>query len=215
MGFSLAVSVRSRRLKDEMQDFLVGAYKPWSELSGDGATSHFQGPLIDDQLDVPGRCCIGFDYEAPTTGAEREFHFALVRWIALQVGKRRTRFRTDDLTFKAPVPYVVYDGHETEPVLLQAEWPAPQRGLQGYIYDSLGMCTDDSVVRDLAWLCLPEGAFQRVSTFHHGDKSAEVEEALIQEGLPGANEVLDKIRMQLARIDLLWKDERSTTRASL
>lgn len=210
MGFSLAVSVRSPRLKEEMHEFLIRQYKPWSELvDGEDIPDHFQGPYIDDQLDTPGKCCIGFDYQ-PVTGAEREYHFSLIRWMAIQIGKRRSKFRGEALVLVTPVPYVLYDGIELSPVLVQDEWPNVGPDLQPHVFDALGMKVDETVARELAWHFLPDGVFERVSATHHGRPPDSVSEALVQEGLAGAQEVLLGIRSQIAQLDALWKESKPT-----
>lgn len=208
MGFSLTVSVRSPRLKDEMHEFLLRSYKPWSELvDGDDVPDHFRGPYIDDQLDAPGKCCIGFDYE-PVTGAEREYHFSLVRWMALRIGKRRSKFRGEDLELDVPVPYVLFDGIEASPILVQSEWPDVPNILRPHVYDSLGMRADDSVAKELAWYCLPNGVFERVSATHHRRHPDVVREALVQEGLSGAQAILQDIRAQIGQLDVLWTERK-------
>lgn len=210
MGFSLTVSVRSQRLKDGMHEFLLKKYKPWSEfLDDDEVPDHFQGPFIDDQLDTPGKCCIGFDYE-PITGPEREYHFALVRWMALQIGKRRSKFRGEALELNSPVPYVLFDGIEAMPVLLHTEWENSGPDLQAYVCDALGMKVGETLAQEMAWYCLPDDVFGRVSATHHGRPSGEVSQALIHEGLEGAQEILQEIRAEIARLDVLWKDLKIT-----
>jgi len=206
MGFSLSVSVRSHRLKEEMHGFLLSSYKPWSELVEDDDTQDsFQGPYVDEELDTPGKCCIGFDYH-PVPGAEREYHFALVRWIALQVGKRRSSFRGEGLSLPTPVPYVLFDGIEASPVLLQSRWPTVDPVLRPHIVDNFGMRVDDSVAEELAWYCLPEGVFEKVTATHHGRHPDSVREALVKEGMGGAQELIDGIRAQISELDTLWRE---------
>lgn len=208
MGFSISVSVRSQRLKEDMLSFLLELYRPWSELAqGEDVPDHFQGPFVDDQLEQPGKCCIGFDY-TPISGPEREYHLAIMRWVAIQVGKRRSKFRGEGLGLSSPVTYLVYDGIEAFPILLQSEWPKVPDDLQGYVCDSLGMKVDDSVAREMAWYFLPQGVFEKVSATLHGKSSNEVREALVQEGLQGAQDMLQGIRSQIARLDVLWKDRK-------
>ena len=213
MGLSVSVSVRSQRLKDVMYEFLQRLYRPWSdvleELGDDDddfeVLDFFRGPFVDSELDSPGKCLIGFDYE-PVAGPEREYHYALVRWIALQVGKRRRTFRSDNLKFAQAVPYYVYDGIEAKPILLASEWPNLSKELKIHAYNNLGMSVGDEISRELSWLCIPYEGFSRVATIYHGQSSEAITEGLIQEGLEGAEVLLSIIRTQIARLDVLWRD---------
>lgn len=216
MGYSVSVSVRSHRFKSEMYDFLKRLYRPWSEIVAALAEEDdedyeildfFNGPFLDGELaSARGKCLIGWDYH-PTTGPEREYYYALVRWIAIQVGKRRRRFRGEDLTLDRPVPYYVYDGIEAMPILLTGEWPRLPKELEPYGFDHLGMPLSNRVLRELAWFCIPEGAFERVAASHHGQGGDVIKEALIQEGLEGAEALLHLIRSQIGRLDVLWQDQ--------
>jgi hypothetical protein len=206
MGFSLSVSVRSHRLKEEMHGFLLTHYKPWSEIvEKEDLQDHFEGPYLDDELDTPGRCTLGFDYDPAVNGAEREYQFTLIRWIAIQVGKRRSTFRGEGLTLPNPVPYVLYDGIEAVPLLIQAEWSKVSIALRPFIIDGLGMKVDD-VGQELAWYCLPEGVFERVTATHHGCSSDAIREALVKEGMVGALKFLQSIRTQVSQLDVLWRE---------
>lgn len=61
-----------------------------------------------------GSHIIGIDYNA--SGFERGYAHVLIRWIALQVGRKRRRF-PDRMFNNKPVPYYLYDEQAT-PILL-------------------------------------------------------------------------------------------------
>ena len=215
MGYSMSVSVsaRSHRLKSEMYEFLQRLYRPWSEIVSvfseddeDDIQDLFEGPFIDgDLVSAQGKCLIGFDYH-PTHGPEREYHYALTRWMAIQIGKRRRRFRSDDLTLKRPVPYYVYDGFEAMPILLSEDWPKPSKELEPYVFNMLGMPMSDHIVRELAWFFIPMEGFSTVSLKHFQKSGDEVREALLSEGLEGAQFFLQVIQAEIGRLDVLWRD---------
>lgn len=207
MALSLAVAARSHRLKEAMLDFMSRLYVPWSTLTEEDRPDCFSGPLAD-----PSKPLVGFNYE-PTSGPEREYHFAIARWMALQIGKRRSKFRFDGLNFTSPVPYVVFDGIELCPVLLQVEWPSTVNGKRRYLVDGLGMRMDEAYVNELAWHCVPEEAYSIVSVTHHGQTPEAISDALIQAGVPGTQETLQAIRTQLAKLDVLWREAQRTSSA--
>lgn len=106
MGYSVAVPCRSYEIRDRMMDLLRVEYKTWPELIENPEASDFlRGPLTDDLSYHHGRCFIGFDFNA--SGGQRHYLFALIRWLALTIGRK---------TPVAKCPYYVYDGHSVTPV---------------------------------------------------------------------------------------------------
>lgn len=187
-----------------MHEFLLEFYRPWPEVVGEDRPPIFSPPTTDPTF-AHGACVVGFDYGGIGL-IEREYNFALVRWMALQVGRRRRRFRGEGVTLEKPVAYVVVGGYEPWPVLLDTEWPDFPVDMRWWVTDQLGMNTDDYVVRELAWYHIPANAHTMITATHHGRSSEEVREALIQSGLEGAQQTLHIIRAQIARLDLLWRD---------
>jgi hypothetical protein len=109
MGYSVAAPVRSQELFEKMYRFIAKNFRMWPEVMGEpGWFSYASRPLRTGQLSYDnGRRSIGFDYNA--YGGEREYIFALVRWMAIKVGRR---------TPYAKIPFYVYDGHEVEPIYM-------------------------------------------------------------------------------------------------
>lgn len=109
MGYSIATPVRSEKAHREMLAFLKENYRPWGKVIGnDDAGGYITEPTSDLSYDHSKRK-IGFDYNA--SGGERQYAFAIVRWIALKVGRRTA----------AKTPYYVYDGHERVGILVRQE----------------------------------------------------------------------------------------------
>lgn len=189
-----------------MYAFLLERYRSWSQVLDERTLDDaFQGPFLDEDLGLPFKGCIGFDYDPMVSATEREYHFAIARWMAVQIGKRRSKFRNEGLTFPKPVHFVLY-GDEPIPVLVQSDWTEVPETLQPFVFDTLGMRVDSTVERELAWYNLPENVFEKVTTTLHGKPSAIIREALIEEGLPGARWTLQHIRSQITLLDVVWRE---------
>ena len=201
MGYSVSVVARSPKLKDEMNSFLLQRYRSWSQVLDDRTLDDaFQGPFLTSRGDI------GFDFDPVVSVPEREYHFAIIRWMAIQIGKRRSKFRSEGLDLARPVPFFLYGESEALPILVQADWPGVAESLQPFVFDTLGMRTDTGAERELAWYCLPENTFEKITTTHHGQPSASIQEALVQEGLPGARGTIELIRSQITLLDIVWRE---------
>lgn len=205
-GYSISVPAKSHKLKEQMRAFLREEYRPWPTVVEDEElAAGFAGPLMDDELShTAGRCIVGFDY-GQVAGPEREYHYSLMRWVALKIGKHRSRFRSPHVVLSTGVPYVMFDASETWPVLLEGLWPAPPDNVRGHLCDSLGMRMDlDSIAQELAWYHIPDGTYERITATHQGRSISDIETALVEAGFDGAHRTLRVIRSQLARLDALW-----------
>lgn len=127
MGYSIAVPVRGEKLRQKMQAFMDEHYRDTVELfpkvyKYSDASKPTANLAYDD-----GKCRIGFNYN--TSGSERQYIFALTRWMCLQVGrtKRLEIFHGSGIVEK--VPYYVYEGNQACPIVLANEWKdkAPPR----------------------------------------------------------------------------------------
>jgi hypothetical protein len=179
-----------------MLEFLSDFYLPWTEIQECASCS--LGPLNEQYLGT-GKCLIGFDYSMSSL-VEREYVCTITRWMALQIGRRKSRFRGG--TLERPVPYYVYDSNEARPIL-GPEWV--DSGFPWGLYDNYGIRLGEVLARELAWHNIPKGAYEKIGATHHGRSSEEVREALIQEGLEGAYNTLNLMRAQITRLDVLWK----------
>ncbi len=98
MGYTVTAPVRSKQAWSKMLAFLERNYRTWPALNGrPKGASYIRGPIGDDFSYDHGKQRIGFDYNC--FGGEREYMLALVRWIALRVGRKR-----------GGRPYYLYDG---------------------------------------------------------------------------------------------------------
>lgn len=204
MGYTVAVSARTPRLRDEMLEFLGTAYRTWSDVTNDEEYEHsFEPPTAN--LPSGGKCTLGFRYR-PSSGPEREYNFAVMRWVAIQSGKRRCRFRSEDVRFDRPVHYYIYDGCEAWPILLNTEWPRVPDNLRWHLHDRLGIGVDASVHRELAWHHIPDHAYGVVTATMHGRSHEDITKALIATGSEGARKTLATIRAEVSRLDVLWQN---------
>jgi len=196
MGYSVTVSARSSRLKDQMADFLSDVYRPWTDISDEDVDdAQFDGPLH------MGKASLGFDYTSEG-GPEWEYSFAFIRWTALKIGRRRRRFGPH--LFKTPVPFIMPPAGP-RPVLIDTEWPRhPPEPYECCVVDQFGLLTCPHPARELAWYHIPEGSYGRISATHSGKPISAVREALILSGIERAKVVLQYIRAEIARLDALW-----------
>lgn len=184
-----------------MFDMLAEEYRPWPDVTNEDGTPNFWGPLVDDLAGFRGKMLIGWDHQ-PGDGPEFLYHFSLIRWIAIQVGRKMKRFR-DEGTLAQPVAYWVQDGNLPRPVCVDDEWavepPAP-------LYDRYGVPLGEKAVEELAWHFIPDVAHRLVSAAHHGGTLSQIRQALIEAGKPGALMALRTIRSQIAKLDVLWSE---------
>jgi hypothetical protein len=182
-----------------MFELLVDAFTPWPEIADDCRHSSFSRPLVDDELTVGGQCALGFDYNV-AVGDEREYIFAVTRWIGLKVGRRRRQFK--GVTFDEPVPYWRPTGTDPQPIITKARGPRAPNGVP--IYNSFGVATDQATIRELAWYHIPLGAHELVATTHHAKSIEEIRNALVNTGRDGALDTLRLIGAHISRLDALW-----------
>ena len=114
MGASLSVVFRSPQKADEIADFLIEhSLEPLKALGWKWDTGWW---VVKSRL--------GTKYST-FHGANRELVFAMLRWVALNWGRKQRGFQIHEVEkpFAEPVPYVSYDECDNWPVL----GPAYQR----------------------------------------------------------------------------------------
>lgn len=178
MSYSVATPAKSKKAKKEMIAFMSAHFRPAHMLlpltekvdrSTTGVLSHEQ--LAYDE----GITKLGFNYSGPDN---KEYLFSLCRWMALKIG-RKTAFK--DYGIDTKVPYYVYDGTESVPVLPKEEW-------EGLIYASNLLFTDP--------LGVPyEGEVARNLTSSNPETAKMLETE---------TENLEIIRTEIQRLDELW-----------
>jgi hypothetical protein len=144
MGYSISIRVRSKRLHNYMKDFLKNNYRNYSTLINSNNYNNANEPGDDLSYDN-SKFILGFDYSSCLNGWERYYIYSTLRWMAIKVGKKRSRFTKEVVNpnlFTHPIPYMVYDGDEAWAIIVcattdeAAKLPTSQ---QWCAVDSLGM----------------------------------------------------------------------------
>jgi len=146
MGYSISVKVRHPKLLTQMLSFMETHYRPWWQVFNETPRSVF-AELTDDVSYGDTKNTLGFDYSC-ISGWEREHVYATVRWMALKVGKRKSKFEKlivkpsgySDYIFEAPEHYYFYDNIETPVLATSSEEEAKTLPgvLEGLATDNLG-----------------------------------------------------------------------------
>ncbi len=202
MSYSVSVTVKDTITKERMLEFLEDSYRPWYDiLEEDGDGDFFSGPSS-----MHGRPShIGFSYESPV-GPERSYNYSILRWIALRTGRRRKHFKSGD--FVEPVPYFMLwspKEHQAFPIIPEDTRWIPN-AYQDFVVDRYGLLKDDRTARELAWRNIPIEIFGRVSVTHYGQSPENIKDALIRSGIERARVILQFIRAEISRLDVLWND---------
>jgi hypothetical protein len=146
MGYSLGVHARSTALQKKMLAFMEKEYRPhWKIRNLKGYTDCYSSAPRADLDYFQGKRVIGIDYNAG--GFERGYAFTLTRWMALRVGTLRRSFKDPKVSFPEPVPFMVYDGYESWPVLQKSLSSVP-KDVRWCCVDRFGMKLDVTAVED-------------------------------------------------------------------
>lgn len=145
MGYSISTRAKTQALQKKMLAFMQKNYRNWPTVRGQSNGNAYAGNPTNDLSYDRAKKIIGLDYGA-LSGWERVYAYAVVRWMALKVGSLRKKFPgvVPKETSK-PVPFMVYDGYESWPILL-VETPAQLKKLpedrRWCAYTPLGMYAD-------------------------------------------------------------------------
>ncbi len=127
-----------------MLKFLQQNFRPWLVVVGRGNDPRYISDPATD-LDYSHRKAqIGFDYQSGWgigDSIERAYYYAVLRWIALQVGQKRLRFNREEfpgLKLKEAVPCIYYDCDPPWPVFLDR----PEKPFRWCWVDRLGVPRD-------------------------------------------------------------------------
>lgn len=187
MGYSAHVPCKSKKERDEMFAFLEEHYRPFSKVvAGAGCLDYFVadekefenrnfehhdsicGPCREGLSYIPDDSdfYIGFDFMT-SGGAEGQWMFEFLRWVATKVG---VRYLFD---FGAQVPFIVYD-IPTGPDDLDSRWPILERSefrdvdekLQQFVTDNSfkGMLRVVQSRRKMSWNPQQYDFWERVAT---------------------------------------------------
>lgn len=122
MGYTITVPCVSEEAKAKMLAFLSEHYRsPDTLIKGyepdDGLSAPHGGPFAY----YDGECEIGIDYSS--WAGTKDFANAIISWIALRVGKRKTLLVYDTQSgLSSNIPYYIYDGEEDIPIRLKEHW---------------------------------------------------------------------------------------------
>lgn len=198
-----------------MLKFLAKNFRSWLEIIGKGDEDRYISDPTGDLSYAHGKYQIGFDYGAgwgTFDNSEREFYFAALRWIAIQVGQRRKALHMDShektYNFATPVPFIIYDGCDNWPVLL--ERPAKSKLSLSWCWtDQLGLVRDKDDIAERYRLLIWEHLITPVLTKKGRPTEVNVRPEVFEvlgckpeDGLPALN-----LEMQVKLVRrLLWKE---------
>lgn len=219
MGYSLGVHARSQELRERMLDFMATEYRPHWRVRGVAERPCYSSPPGENPSYCHGPHLVGLDFNA--SGFERGYAFALIRWMALRVGRKTRKFTGEGEvghTFESPVPYMLYDT-EKWPLLQMALGDTPEK-LRWCCVDSLGLRLEASGTTDFVHELHPDVvlAAQVETCRRHGidpDNWPEPSEeppgirwkihdtrmAILEPELRG---VIEPIRVELRRLSEAW-----------
>lgn len=220
MGYSIGVQCRDKDTRDKMLKFLRANLRPGYVLfegqefpfllgveskSYDPTqyprTEKDDPPTPENPEGISGlsyihrQNVIGFDYGC-LNGATREYAFAILRWLAVAVGKRkvpRTGRKLTDPDVTVPVPFIIYDDQEEWPVLKWMEW-------------------EDKANKE--WLVNEEGwkRLQRMwrAECRPDNQPAPFDEEFARQMESAADKIDNIISEELSRLDELWTAQEET-----
>ena len=201
MGYSISARCRNAQLQKCMTEFMEKNYRGWSEVSGIqkddysrfASNSYDKGSTLSYEH---AKLAVGFDYNA--CEPERDYIFAVTRWMALKVGSIK---KYKDI---GSVPFYVYDGggepDSYMPILVRDIWEnkIPERR-RWCLTSVLGFKTmkDKYVGTPLYEDYEKKGKLEEFYKKHLG---------FLFEYIKGGPDALDKlIREELERLNNLWE----------
>jgi hypothetical protein len=223
VGYSIAIRARNPKLGKRMAEFMSKNFRSWSEVTGveGGGSSHFAGNDLSYDSDSKA---VGFDYASHCHGWESCLIYSETRWMAIKVGSRKSRFSRDAVTpstFKEPVPFMVYDGHQSWPILIVKnlkEAMALPEGCQWCSTDELGVYVGPEVneiltsyaeraprskkERDAYWKDM-----EKIKKLHTSNFEAWYKKYVkirVKYARPEIAKMLPLVRAEVARLDALW-----------
>ena len=225
MGYSIALRVRNVTLRKKMLAFMGKHYRKWSDVIGKGKSISAGNPTDDLSYDHAKRA-LGLDYASGCGGWERAYVFSVTRWMAIKVGERRYSFSKDDGTktkFASKVPYIVYDGYESWPILIVKNveeiegipeswrWCAMDKYgvyIWAKAHESVVTAALDAMLGDTVWKALSRD----LAKLGHRPDDPKKHKAWLEKhkavkakhAAPEIKRVMPKLRAELAMLDKLW-----------
>lgn len=227
MGYSIAIRAKNPKLRKKMVKFMAENFRKWSDILGKGESISSRPGLGDEgTLDYDrSKDAVGFDYASHCHGWESCLIYSATRWMAIKIGKRKTRFSKDSVTpnvFREPVPFMVYDGYEYWPILavkdLKAAMKLPETA-RWCATDKLGVYVGPEVNTILTHyaeeMFFDEKVFAAFSKdmakfkdLHDKDFKAWRDKHIamkVKHMRPEIDKMLPIVRKEIARLDKLWE----------
>jgi hypothetical protein len=228
MGYAIAIRAENKASRNRMLDFMQLNYRTWAVVSGKKAHEHAGDPSDEFYYDSSSQA-LGFEYTSGLHGWERTYIFSIVRWMAIKIGQRKTRFNKEAVepnVFPKPVPFMVYDGYEHWPILIVKNAAEAKRipiGARWCAMDKLGVYIGSSAQESLVSAALEEMIFDRhaMKAFHKElatigkwpEKQGPEREKMMRRykaikakhARPVIRRVLPRMRREVERLDQLWR----------
>lgn len=226
MSDSYGFRVRSNKLQREMLEFLNTNAVDWPTLVGEESTYK---RVFRDRIQSHRDCVIGI--EAPDSfGWEAPYTYSIMRWAAIQVGKRRSQYYEGVVKpnkFDHPVPYLVTP-EETWPIWVTEsveEALSFPKSRHWCAYDSLGVYWNPEVNNVLVSACVfsivddpARSEAMNAELKERGDRGVDEDveiwrarryEIQIRHNRDELDTQLSRIRTEVKRLDDLWKETRN------
>jgi len=223
MSDSYGFPVRSSKLQREMLEFLNLNVVDWPTLVGKKSTYK---RVFRDRVQSHGLAGVGI--ESPDSfGWESPYAYSVMRWAAIQVGRRRSRFREDVVKpneFDRPIPYLVTP-EDTWPIWVTEsieEALSFPKSRHWCAYDSLGVYWSPEVNNVLVSACVfsivddpARSEAMNAELRERGGREANEDvnawhtrryEIQIRHNRDELDTQLSRIRTEVKRLDDLWKE---------
>lgn len=222
MGYSIGLFARNEGLQVAMWDFMEREYRPHWRIRGRPEGPCYSSPPRLNVDYVHGKHVLGIDYGA-CGGFERGYGFALVRWMALKVGRSRRSFKEPKVKFQEPVPYMSYDSEALWPILVKPLSSVP-KALRWCCVDRYGVKLDPTTYDDFIFDIPDHEAFKKAqidACKKHGidpdnwpapenePKGVrwKIHDTRARLLWPEIQKVIEPIRVELKRLDTQWCKE--------
>lgn len=192
----------SKAAMGKMASFLERHYQAWTsvlDVESDASPS-FLGPLRGVELRDHSNA-IGFELvqAPPIDRLDIEYHLALVRWVAIRVGRRRRKFGEDTLCQSVPFTKFM---DLIEAVYIASDWKNPP---PGPVVDALGVAIEPEYRQSMAWDYVKAPEMRRIGWTHFGKSEAETRKEILRVGMQPVTDLFKFIHNEIQRLDDLWK----------
>jgi hypothetical protein len=230
VGYSIAIRARNPKLRKKMVKFMAKNFRNWSDVLGEGdSISSRPGLGVEGTLDYDrAKDAVGFDYASHCHGWESCLIYSATRWMAIKIGKTKSRFQKDAVTpniFDKPVPFMVYDGYQAWPIIVVRDLKEAMRlpkTARWCATDKLGVYIGPEVNRILTTYAervffdkkLSEAMGRETGKLlknrptggkEYDEWRERYEAVKVKFMKPEIDEMLPLVRKEIARLDALWE----------